>query len=84
MQALCRQSGQLPTGCILADRIELRYDVNASSSALSDVYRGQRANASDVAVKVLRVHVDNQEKVRKVCVSSGALCWAKTALTSLS
>jgi hypothetical protein len=62
----CRTSGRLPSSCTLAVNVELESPGRSSSSStLSDVYRGHSSGIL-VAVKALRVHVDDHEIVRKV------------------
>lgn len=65
LQALCRRSARLPFSCKLSDDITLLSPHSISSSALSDVYKGSMSGKY-VAIKVLRVHVDNRDQVAKV------------------
>lgn len=70
MRKLCQQSGCLPTNMCLP--LEVTSPPNAehiSASALSDVYRKQWGEHL-VALKMLRIHVEHQEAVRKVSRSS--------------
>jgi hypothetical protein len=61
-----QNSGLLPSSCLLVEgTITLDSVESVSSSALSDVYRGQHAGVA-VAVKSLRLHGDDREKVKQV------------------
>jgi hypothetical protein len=61
----CRTKGHLPSSCMLSTSIVLDSQHAISSSALSDIYRGEFVRTV-VAVKTLRIHMDNQQEVRKV------------------
>lgn len=68
LRALCRETSRLPASCSLPNNITYGRDP-ISSSAFSDVYRGQ-LNGRAVALKALRIHVDNRVKVTKVSIFS--------------
>lgn len=66
LREIGRKAGQLPSSCHLADdSIKLDNERSVSESAISDIYRG-KIGKRKVAVKVLRMHMDNREKVEKV------------------
>jgi hypothetical protein len=65
LQALCRRFVILPRGFYLPDDVAPLSSHPLSSSAFSDVYKAQWGTR-EVALKVLRMHTDNQEKVKKV------------------
>jgi serine/threonine protein kinase len=61
---MCLRSGILPTACSL-DGGHYIPPIPVSRSAFSDVYRG-RGYGKELAVKVLRVHADERNRVRRV------------------
>jgi hypothetical protein len=62
----CRKSKSLPSSCMLADTVELESPCRPlSSSGQSDVYRGH-LRGTPVALKALRVHVDDCEAIQRV------------------
>jgi hypothetical protein len=61
----CRTSEILPRSCTLAHPVSLGSKYPVSRSALSDVFRGECAGKA-VAVKSLRIHVDDVGAVKKV------------------
>jgi hypothetical protein len=68
LRDLCGRSGSLPEVYFLAHDIELLDSNPVSHGGFSDVYRGTCAGNS-VALKVLRVSVDDRENVKKVRLS---------------
>lgn len=67
LRALCRRTGCLPTSCFLKEDIALEISQPLHRTALSDVYQGRRGTLL-VALKSLRVHGDDKEKVEKASV----------------
>lgn len=65
VRALCRYTNTLPQSCLLQGSITLSGDP-VKQTALSDVYQGVYEN-TDVAVKVIRINIDNRDRVEKVC-----------------
>lgn len=65
LRYLCGRSNLLPKDCYISGNIELKHEHPASQGGFSDVYLGVLHRQS-VALKVLRVHVDNQAQVTKV------------------
>lgn len=63
LRFLCRESGRLPSSWFLKAVVDA--SVLPSSSGFSDVYHGHLGE-DRVALKVLKVHVDDHAKVRKV------------------
>lgn len=72
LQALCRYTKYLPASCYLREPVTLLNQGPIHQSAFSDVYRG-RLGAVDVAVKAIRIRLDNRVKVEKVSNSLDAL-----------
>jgi hypothetical protein len=62
---LCGRSGLLPESYCLVEDIQLLGNRPISLGGSSDVFRGTYAERL-VAVKVLRVSVDDQDNVKKV------------------
>lgn len=70
LQLLCRNSGRLPSSCLLASEVVVEGDGEPySKSAFSDIYFG-RFGDMPVALKALRIHVDDKKKVERVRVTS--------------
>lgn len=65
LRRLCRDIASLPKSCTLRGGHITYMPTIVSSSAMSDVYRGQ-INGHNVALKSLRIHVDDYVKVMKV------------------
>jgi hypothetical protein len=65
LRQLCRDSGLVPTSSKLPKDIDISSSSPLSLSYFSDVYRG-RLGDRDVAVKVLRLHIDEAQRVKKV------------------
>ena len=66
LREIGRKAGQLPSSCHLADdSIKLDSERTVSASNISDIYRGKLGKRK-VAVKALRWHMDNREKIEKV------------------
>jgi hypothetical protein len=63
----CRTSETLPHSCKITHHIQLESKYAISRSALSDIYRGT-CDGVTIAVKSLRVHMDNVDVVKKVCM----------------
>jgi hypothetical protein len=68
----CRTSQTLPYSCRITHDIQLVSPHVISYSALSDIYRGTY-NGVTVAVKSLRIHMDNVDVVKKVCMTEVTL-----------
>jgi hypothetical protein len=64
LKRACLRSGLLPVGCFLTDEYYI-FGNAISRSAYSDVYYGQ-GYGRQIAVKILRAHVDDRNKVWKV------------------
>jgi hypothetical protein len=65
LRRLCRESGLIPTSSKLPKEVVLSSSSPKSSSHFSDIYQG-RFGDRDVAVKVLRLHMDEARMVKKV------------------
>jgi hypothetical protein len=65
LKRTCLRSGLLPAGCFLHGDYTIP-ELPASRSAFSDVFRGQ-GYGKELAVKVLRVHADERDRIWKVC-----------------
>jgi serine/threonine protein kinase len=65
LRRLCRNSGLAPTSCKLSKEVQMLTSVPISSSHFSDIYRG-RLDGHEVAVKALRLHMDDIQSVKKV------------------
>jgi predicted unusual protein kinase regulating ubiquinone biosynthesis (AarF/ABC1/UbiB family) len=65
LRDLCGQTGSLPEGYTLTDAIALNDPDPISHGGFSDVYRAM-CSGRPVALKVLRVSVDDRANVRKV------------------
>jgi hypothetical protein len=63
----CRTSQILPHSCNITHNIQLDSQHAISYSATSDIYRGT-CDGLTVAVKSLRIHMDNVDVVKKVCM----------------
>lgn len=66
LRQLCGRSNQLPTECYLSSSIRLEVKHAVSQGGFSDVYCGVMSGRQ-VALKALRIHVDDQARVNKVC-----------------
>lgn len=64
LRQLCHKSGKLPIGCTLTSDIDCDREP-ISSSSFSDVYKGTLGGRS-VALKRLRLHIDDQDAVLEV------------------
>ena len=67
LRFVCRETGCLPSSWLLDAVVDT--SVLPSSSGFSDVYQGHLGE-DRVALKVLKVHVDDHAKVRKVSDAS--------------
>jgi hypothetical protein len=65
LRDLCCKTGLIPEGCQIVDEILLEAEHPLSQSGFSDVYRGV-CNGHPVAVKALRIHIDDRVKVQRV------------------
>jgi hypothetical protein len=65
LRRCCRTSQTLPQSCKIIHQIQLDSHHAISHSALSDIYRGT-CDGVTVAVKSLRIHMDNMDIVKKV------------------
>jgi hypothetical protein len=65
LRRCCRTSQTLPHSCKITHQIQLEPHHAISCSALSDIYRGT-CDGVAVAVKSLRIHMDNMDIVKKV------------------
>jgi hypothetical protein len=62
----CRTCEALPRSCTLAHQIKMpESNQPVSQSALSDVFRGE-CNGTAVAIKSIRLHMDDVAAVKKV------------------
>jgi hypothetical protein len=68
----CRTSQTLPQSCKITHEIQLDSLHAISCSAFSDVHRGT-CDGEMVAVKILRIHADDVEGVKKVRIVAFAL-----------
>jgi hypothetical protein len=66
LRRFCRTSQTLPHSCKITHNIQLDSQNVISYSALSDIYRGT-CDGITVAVKLLRIHMDNMDVIKKVC-----------------
>ena len=66
LQVLCQKAGRLPSSCLLQTGLVTEMSEPLSKSGFSDVYCGY-VGKLQVALKVLRLHVDDKTKVMKVC-----------------
>jgi serine/threonine protein kinase len=65
LKRTCLRSGLLPAGCFLEGEYHFPDPEPVSRSAFSDVFRAY-GYGKDVAVKILRVHADERDRVWKV------------------
>jgi hypothetical protein len=63
----CRECKILPRSCVLAHQVKMQEpNEPVSFSSLSDVFRGEY-NGTTVAIKRIRLHMDDMAAVKKVC-----------------
>jgi hypothetical protein len=67
LRRLCRNTQLVPTSCLLPKEVTLLSAKPICQSNFSDVWRGQ-LDEVDVAVKVIRLHGDEVQEVKKVSV----------------
>jgi hypothetical protein len=61
----CRTSGLVPTSCRITRGIDRSGSEPVSRSSMSDIYRGT-LNGVEVAIKVLRLHMNDVQHAQKV------------------
>jgi hypothetical protein len=65
LRQLCRSSGLVPTYCKIPKDVTLLGSAPVSQSHFSDIYHG-KLDEREVAIKVLRLHMDDIQTVKKV------------------
>jgi hypothetical protein len=65
LRRMCREADLVPTSCILSKEV-VRSSTEPSRSNFSDVWKGS-LDGHAVALKVLRLHGDERDHVKKVC-----------------
>jgi serine/threonine protein kinase len=76
LRRLCRFSGLVPTSCKIPKDVTLLSPMPVSQSHFSDIYRG-KLDEPDVAVKVLRLHMDEIQTIQKVSLGLRAFAWSR-------
>jgi serine/threonine protein kinase len=74
LRRLCRSSGLVPTSCKIPKDVTLLSPMPVSQSHFSDIYRG-KLDQRDVAIKVLRLHMDEIQTIQKVRIGLQAFAW---------
>jgi hypothetical protein len=65
LRRLCRNTQLVPTSCVIPKAVTSISDKPFSQSHFSDIWKG-KLDRRDVAIKALRLHVDEAQEVKKV------------------
>jgi hypothetical protein len=80
LRQLCCREGRTPTACRLPGTVDMEVLQPVAHGGYSDVYRGTYDGCS-VAVKALRVHLSERERLMKVVRPMFVLCALRLCAT---